>query len=594
MGIGVAFPKDSNLIEWKKYEGNPVIPGPPKGYTRTDLRDTYAWKEGNKWYMAVGFGVEKDGVEKGAVLLYTSPDLKKWDFVHTLFEGNPDVDNSGIFWEMPVFKKIGQKYVLLINKVPHNGVPARAMYWVGDFKNEKFIPDDLMPKNTGFHRDYRAWRQEFGDMEEIVVVIESDDQEKAARFGDLLYGRLAGDKKDFSEVFYPYGLPFFKKNGLLFMPLSDLQVLRDNITRAKPVLKALSAAPSVQTLFSSLTGQIDGYVGTDSRSSGSGEQLASLVFMLDKLGKGLDRFGKDGTTSFSMEEFLMQAGPEGRESSFSKAGRMQILTALPVKDGKSFVPFEKSIGRIRKELKELQMMPEFKGVKAGLTGTPVLEYEEMATSQRDITLATIMIALVGILTILARYHISSITGTPGKLDAADTAWVSISAALVMLMTPALGFFYGGLVRQKNVVSTIMQCLIIFAVSTGVWTIIGYTLAFGPTHGGWGREVRKESFRDTSVGPRAVLRIGDKIDVVFSERTTGKDRDFFKSAGIVLEEKRIIVVKSNQAHRASFDPIVAKTYNLDTPGTSTVSYLSLPFSALPRPMYPIDREMQWQA
>ena len=103
--------------------------------------------------------------------------------------------------------------------------------------------------------------------------------------------------------------------------------------------------------------------------------------------------------------------------------------------------------------------------------------------KKIITLATIMIALVGILTILARYHISSITGAPGKLDSADTAWVSISAALVMLMTPALGFFYGGLVRQKNVVSTIMQCLIIFALSTGVWTIIGYTLAFGPTHGG---------------------------------------------------------------------------------------------------------------
>src|SRR5574341_340659 len=57
--------------------------------------------------------------------------------------------------------------------------------------------DDLMPKNTQFHADYRAYRQEFGDMEEIVVVIESDDQEKAARFGDLLYARLSGDKKDF-------------------------------------------------------------------------------------------------------------------------------------------------------------------------------------------------------------------------------------------------------------------------------------------------------------------------------------------------------------------------------------------------------------
>ena len=54
----------------------------------------------------------------------------------------------------------------------------------------------------------------------------------------------------------------------------------------------------------------------------------------------------------------------------------------------------------------------------------------------------------------------------------------------MLMTPALGFFYGGLVRQKNVVSTIMQCVIIFALSTGVWTLWGYSLAFAPTQGGF--------------------------------------------------------------------------------------------------------------
>jgi len=123
---------------------------------------------------------------------------------------------------------------------------------------------------------------------------------------------------------------------------------------------------------------------------------------------------------------------------------------------------------------------------------------------------------------------------------------------------------------------------------------GNYMVVGPTHGGWGREVRKESFREVNVGPRVVLRIGDKIDAIFSERTTGKDRDFFKSVGIVLEEKRIIVVKSNQAHRASFDPIVVKTHNLDTPGTSTVNYLSLPYRHLPRPIYPIDRDMQWHA
>jgi beta-fructofuranosidase len=146
-GVGMASPSDPDLSEWKKYEGNPIILGQPEGYTRTDLHDTYLWKVGDKWYMCIGFGIEKDGKQNGALLLYCSPDLKKWNFLHLLFEGNPEVDNSGVFWEMPLFQKIGQKYVLLVNKVPNKGVPARAMYWVGDFVNEKFVPDNPIPKN---------------------------------------------------------------------------------------------------------------------------------------------------------------------------------------------------------------------------------------------------------------------------------------------------------------------------------------------------------------------------------------------------------------------------------------------------------------
>jgi len=121
---------------------------------------------------------------------------------------------------------------------------------------------------------------------------------------------------------------------------------------------------------------------------------------------------------------------------------------------------------------------------------------------------------------------------------------------------------------------------------------GHYKIVGPTHGGWSKEVTKEAFRDVDVGPRVVLRIGDKIDVIFSQRRTGKDRDFFKSAGIVFEEKKIVVVKSNQAHRASFDSIVAATIDLATPGVSTVNYASLPFKMLPRPIYPLDEDMEW--
>src|SRR5881398_1616266 len=69
-----------------------------------------------------------------------------------------------------------------------------------------------------------------------------------------------------------------------------------------------------------------------------------------------------------------------------------------------------------------------------------------------------------------------------KIDSGDTAWVLASAALVMLMTPALGFFYGGLVRRKNVLSTIMHSFFILCLISVQWVLWGYSLAFGPDKG----------------------------------------------------------------------------------------------------------------
>src|SRR5438309_10753647 len=69
-----------------------------------------------------------------------------------------------------------------------------------------------------------------------------------------------------------------------------------------------------------------------------------------------------------------------------------------------------------------------------------------------------------------------------EINSGDTAWVLTSAALVMLMTPALGFFYGGLVRQKNVLATIMHSFFILALISVLWVLVGYSLAFGPGHG----------------------------------------------------------------------------------------------------------------
>jgi len=73
---------------------------------------------------------------------------------------------------------------------------------------------------------------------------------------------------------------------------------------------------------------------------------------------------------------------------------------------------------------------------------------------------------------------------PSAVNTGDTAWMLISTALVMLMTPGLALFYGGMVQRKNVLSTFMHCFFALGIVTVQWAVIGYSLAFGKTHGGF--------------------------------------------------------------------------------------------------------------
>ena len=74
---------------------------------------------------------------------------------------------------------------------------------------------------------------------------------------------------------------------------------------------------------------------------------------------------------------------------------------------------------------------------------------------------------------------ASATEAAAKIDTGDTAWMMISTALVMLMTPGLALFYGGMVRKKNVLGTFMQSFVAIGVVSLQWILIGYSLSFGP-------------------------------------------------------------------------------------------------------------------
>jgi ammonium transporter, Amt family len=88
----------------------------------------------------------------------------------------------------------------------------------------------------------------------------------------------------------------------------------------------------------------------------------------------------------------------------------------------------------------------------------------------------------------------------GKFNGADVAWILVATALVFLMTPGLAFFYGGMVHRKNVISTMIKSVVAAGVVSVLWVLVGYSLAFGETVGGFiGNPMTHLFFRGVASG-----------------------------------------------------------------------------------------------
>src|ERR687896_299896 len=89
------------------------------------------------------------------------------------------------------------------------------------------------------------------------------------------------------------------------------------------------------------------------------------------------------------------------------------------------------------------------------------------------------------------------------MNQADTAWMLISTALVLLMTPALAFFYGGLVRSKNALNTMMMSFIALGFIGVLWAVIGYSLAF-TTGNNWLGDTSRMFLRNVGLEPQGTI------------------------------------------------------------------------------------------
>jgi beta-fructofuranosidase len=131
-----------DLRTWEKHPSNPVIAAPPEGLDVTGFRDPWVWREGALWQMLVGSGIRGAG---GAVLLYTSPDLRDWSYRHPVCEGA--AEETGEVWECPSFFPLGDRHVLIVSPVPLR----KSLYFIGAYEDGHFTPEFQGVLDSGGH-----------------------------------------------------------------------------------------------------------------------------------------------------------------------------------------------------------------------------------------------------------------------------------------------------------------------------------------------------------------------------------------------------------------------------------------------------------
>ena len=178
--VCVAF-GDARLRTLTKYPGNPVIAAPPTGLDlvrgrrgTAEFRDPCVWREADGWYLAIGAGLVGVG---GTVLLYRSPDLFAWEYLHPLYTGNVQRREprwTGIMWECPDFFPLGDKHVLIFSA--WDNAPLEVIAMIGGYAEGRFTPEREVIADYGrwyapqSFEDERGRRIEWGWIREARTV----------------------------------------------------------------------------------------------------------------------------------------------------------------------------------------------------------------------------------------------------------------------------------------------------------------------------------------------------------------------------------------------------------------------------------------
>jgi len=252
--------------------------------------------------------------------------------------------------------------------------------------------DKLVSEDLDYHKRYMDFLKEFGDQEYLYVVVEiENDLPRAKSFLDDLAGRL-NEIDDIREIVYKIENPAMERGFMLYLLLEDLKSLKAMLTNGAFDVRKIAQWDSLVPFFKAVNGEIGGPVDTEREK----ELTTSFTFLDGVIDNMIESLSNGTRYESRLQALFFGNGETFDPDGYLRNGDLLFLMLMPKKDFTTMEVIAEPLSRIRAAIDKAKA--KYPGIHAGLTGRPVLAADELATTDRDMTRATILaIFLVGLL-----------------------------------------------------------------------------------------------------------------------------------------------------------------------------------------------------
>ena len=321
------------------------------------------------------------------------------------FMSNNDSDNPSSTFLNKLFRfieRLAFKHSLVVVAV--SVILAGLSIWVtGEKLTFKTGRGDLVAKGLPYVKLYEEYRDQFEDLEGMVIVAESESPRKMAEFAEALAIKLQVRPDLFSQVIYKFDTSYFRSRFLLYLDPLDLKSLQKKLEEHQDFIESINASPGLNPLLNEInreisSGMVDSlmtdFLGEEDEEEKKNDEndLNFLIRIVEEINRSLKKnyYYQSPWQSFfnSGEESLRDKG-----YLVSKNEKLLFILAVPNEDETSFTGYKASVYSARELIAEVKK--DFPSISAGLTGEDVISTDEMITTQKDVELAS-KIALGGV------------------------------------------------------------------------------------------------------------------------------------------------------------------------------------------------------